>query len=412
MKVRMADLWRPVKGVTIKETKEGLFLFSFGHPLDMEAVLNGGPWTFDNNMLLMDRIQIGMQIENIPLFHADFWVQIHNLPAGFMQEKVGIKLGNYIGTFLEYDKNNNMSFWRQYMRVRVKVDVRQPLKKGQRVRDKEGDWCMVNFKYEKLGVFCFVCGIMGHVENKCEVRFAMENDDGRREWSGDLRADQRRGGGRQTSRWLKEDREGGGGLTGDECRRRERSTVEIPNTGPTEANMHSTVHASPRHQHAAVIVFNEPSIPLPHCHMDTLTNHVETDKNNYAAHNHLGIINRQPDRQELLRIETSNKQPSIDILIPSKPVTELLPLYWQSSPNQSQSHLLPIPNNIINSSLLPSNSPIFTTHTKITAPIKQKTRKNLISARTQPSKKPTHSDPNSNHLYPSPNPINPSNSLI
>jgi hypothetical protein len=176
--------------------------------------------------------------------------------------------------------------------------------------------------------------------------------------------------------------------------------------------MHSTVHASPRHQHAAVIVFNEPSIPLPHCHMDTLTNHVETDKNNYAAYNHLGIINRQPDRQELLRIETSNKQPSIDILIPSKPVTELLPLYWQSSPNQSQSHLLPIPNNIINSSLLPSNSPIFTTHTKITAPIKQKTRKNLISARTQPSKKPTHSDPNSNHLYPSPNPINPSNSLI
>jgi hypothetical protein len=101
-----------VKGVTIKEAKAGLFLFSFAHPLDMEAVLQGGPWTFDNNMLLLDRVQLGMQIESIPLFHAAFWVQIHNLPAGLMKETVGVKLGNYIGMFMEYDKNNNTSFWR------------------------------------------------------------------------------------------------------------------------------------------------------------------------------------------------------------------------------------------------------------------------------------------------------------
>ncbi|MCI57676.1 DUF4283 domain protein, partial [Trifolium medium] len=77
-------------------------------------------------MLIVEKVQIGMQIEHIPLNHADFWVQIHNLPMGLMKEKVGKKLANYIGSFLEYDKNNNSSFWMQYMRVRVKVDVRQP----------------------------------------------------------------------------------------------------------------------------------------------------------------------------------------------------------------------------------------------------------------------------------------------
>ncbi|MCI23553.1 hypothetical protein A2U01_0044734 [Trifolium medium] len=60
MKIRMADLWRPVKGVTIKEAKSGVFLFHFAHPIDMEAVLYGGPWTFDNNMLILERVQIGM----------------------------------------------------------------------------------------------------------------------------------------------------------------------------------------------------------------------------------------------------------------------------------------------------------------------------------------------------------------
>ncbi|GAU34899.1 hypothetical protein TSUD_144300 [Trifolium subterraneum] len=87
MKVRMAELWNPVKGVTIKEAMPGTFLFHFSHPLDMEAVLKGGPWTFDNNMLILEQIQLGMQIEHIPLFHVLLWVQVHNLPMGLMKEK-------------------------------------------------------------------------------------------------------------------------------------------------------------------------------------------------------------------------------------------------------------------------------------------------------------------------------------
>jgi hypothetical protein len=206
----MADLWKPVKGVTIKETKAGQFLFHFAHPLDMEAVLNGGPWSFDNNMLILEQVQLGMQIEQIPLHHINMWVQVHNLPTRLMKEKFGIPLANYIGSFVEYDKNNNSSFWRQYMRLRVRIDVRLPLKKDTKVKDKEGKWCSVKFKYEKLGIFCFVCGIMGHAENKCEVRFSMEQDDGVREWSAEIRAENRRQGGKFTSRWLRED---GGGQT-------------------------------------------------------------------------------------------------------------------------------------------------------------------------------------------------------
>jgi hypothetical protein len=107
---------------------------------------------------------------------------------------------------MEYDKNNKTSFWREFMRIRVKVDVRLPLKKDAKVKDRAGRWCTVNFKYEKLGVFCFVCGIMGHTENKCAVRFSMEEDSGIREWSSEIRADARRQGGRLTSRWLREER--------------------------------------------------------------------------------------------------------------------------------------------------------------------------------------------------------------
>jgi 14-3-3 protein epsilon len=244
MKIRMADLWRPVKGVTIKEAKPGIFLFHFAHPLDMEGVLNGGPWTFDNNMLIMERVQLGMQIEQMSLNHVDFWVQIHELPTGLMKEKVGRTLSNYIGSYLEYDKNNNSSFWRQYMRVRVKMDVRQPLKKDVRVKNMAREWCTVKFKYEKLGVFCFVCGVMGHAENKCAVRFSMENDDGVRGWSNEIRAETRRIGGRLTSQWLRE--EGGSREEVDGGGRVSQSVdpQAIPSVNPTHHNQPTTINTT------------------------------------------------------------------------------------------------------------------------------------------------------------------------
>ncbi|GAU39458.1 hypothetical protein TSUD_158890 [Trifolium subterraneum] len=204
--------------VTIKQVKSGTFLFHSNHPLNMDAVLNGGPWTFDNNLLLLERVQVGMQIENISLY-------------------AGTTLGNYIGKFVEYDKNNNSSFWRQYMRIRVRIDVRQPLKKDTKVKDKNGKWCVVNFKYEKLGTFCFVCGIMGHAENKCEVSFSMEQDYGKKEWSADIRADLRRQGGRLVSRWLKEERGGGEEAAVGHTTVQPNSPSENSSMGPTCADV-------------------------------------------------------------------------------------------------------------------------------------------------------------------------------
>lgn len=107
-------------------------------------------------------MQLGLQIENIPLNHVEFWVQIHGLLTGMMIEKVGRTMATFIGSFVEYDKNNNTSFWREYMRLRVRIDVSQPLKKLTRVKNKGGDWSMVKFKYERLNVFYFVCGRLGH----------------------------------------------------------------------------------------------------------------------------------------------------------------------------------------------------------------------------------------------------------
>lgn len=53
------------------------------------------------------------------------------------------------------------------MRIKVWVDTRQPLKTHKKVVLKSGGSSVVKFKYERLGVFCFICGCIGHSERSC-----------------------------------------------------------------------------------------------------------------------------------------------------------------------------------------------------------------------------------------------------
>lgn len=67
MKSKMADIWKPTMGINIKELEMGIFLFQFFHKEDKMWVMNGGPWTFDNSMLLLEQIPAGEDPIKVPL---------------------------------------------------------------------------------------------------------------------------------------------------------------------------------------------------------------------------------------------------------------------------------------------------------------------------------------------------------
>ncbi|KAK6144583.1 hypothetical protein DH2020_021403 [Rehmannia glutinosa] len=162
MKNTLASLWRPVKGVLIKELGPNMLLFQFFHELDIHRDESNGPWTFDNQLLLKKRLEEGEQPSKVTIFHIAMWVQVFDLPIGFMSEKVCIDIGNYIDSFLETDPKNFEGGWKNYMRVRVSLDIHIPIKRRMKIRKSGGDWAWINFKCERLPTFCFICGRFGH----------------------------------------------------------------------------------------------------------------------------------------------------------------------------------------------------------------------------------------------------------
>lgn len=134
----MAGFWHPACGVSIKEADTGVFLFQFFHHMDIQRVLKQGPWHFDNHLLVLGLLQEGQSPIDVPLYIVPFWVQVHNIPVGFMTEAVGKSIANFIGEFLEYDAKNNSHFLRLFMRIRVLVDVRKPLRRSKKIKKAGG----------------------------------------------------------------------------------------------------------------------------------------------------------------------------------------------------------------------------------------------------------------------------------
>lgn len=131
----------------------------------------GGLWSFDNALLVLNAIKPGEDPAKVVLVEVEFWIQVYNLPIGYMTKTVGKHLGNFFGTFIEYDANNNSSIWREFMHLKIKVDVRKPLKRKKKICKKDKTEVIVQCKYEKLGDFCFICGLLSHTERFCKKKF-------------------------------------------------------------------------------------------------------------------------------------------------------------------------------------------------------------------------------------------------
>ncbi|XP_060959188.1 uncharacterized protein LOC133030459 [Cannabis sativa] len=171
MQHKVDSLWQPNQGLYVKELDPNHFLFQFYHEIDITRVIDGSPWTFDRVPFIFERVKPGENPRQISLTRLDVWIQCHEMKTGFMSESTLRHMTNYIGTFVKSYPNNFTGVWRDYLRVRTTINVEKPLKKKMTLERKNGQTCTVQFKYEDLPTFCFICGVLGHSERFCERLF-------------------------------------------------------------------------------------------------------------------------------------------------------------------------------------------------------------------------------------------------
>ena len=93
----MKRAWGLENKIQAVEVGANLFQFKFQTEFDLERVLRGGPWTFDNQILLLVRWKARMTTHNVRFHSAPCWVQIWGGPFDMVSPKVAEEIGSQLG---------------------------------------------------------------------------------------------------------------------------------------------------------------------------------------------------------------------------------------------------------------------------------------------------------------------------
>lgn len=155
----------------IVEVGSNLFQFKFKSGFELDRVLKGGPWTFDNQALMLCRWQLGMTAANVKFDSIALWIQIWDAPFDMISPIVVAEIGNRLGEVVEVVKRRT-----QDTEFLYEGEGRAPNVKANKTRafigGSKGLHTWVSFKYERLPMFCHFCGVLGHDLKHCVKHFA------------------------------------------------------------------------------------------------------------------------------------------------------------------------------------------------------------------------------------------------
>jgi hypothetical protein len=180
----MCVAWSPAREVKFQHLEGNLFTIQCFCLGDWLKVEKGGPWLFRQNAVCIEKYDGLTDPESIDLNSFAAWIQIHKLLVGYRNEVLIKNLTEKkVGKVISVETNVNGAG--NFVRVRVKLDVRKPLARFVSIsREAKREFYQV--KFEKIPKFCGACGFLGHSHLECG---SGEHDEDKLKWGDFLKAD-------------------------------------------------------------------------------------------------------------------------------------------------------------------------------------------------------------------------------
>ena len=160
------------------EVGTNLFLLKFQTKFEMDRVLKGGQWSFDNQVLLLTRWKAGMMADNVRFDSVALWVQIWGTLFDLVSPKIAEIVGSRLGSVVEVEKKQKFEGQSYFMRVKVAILIAKPIWRRAFLAGSDDKSHWVTFKYERLPLFCHFYGLLDHDLKHCAPYFATAKNDG------------------------------------------------------------------------------------------------------------------------------------------------------------------------------------------------------------------------------------------
>lgn len=155
-------------------SSQGLYFFRFKSVGAMEEVIEGGPWLFQGQPIVLQKWEPGMLMMRKQHKAVPVWIRLRNLPLEYWTEEGLSVVASGIGKPLYQDAITKQCSRVDYARVCVLEDFDANLPKHLVLllpsEQGRGGTCKVLVEYEWLPAKCTTCSSLGHKDDHCPSR--------------------------------------------------------------------------------------------------------------------------------------------------------------------------------------------------------------------------------------------------
>ncbi|KAL3516820.1 hypothetical protein ACH5RR_023722 [Cinchona calisaya] len=182
-----AQKWGYSKKFKIVELGPNFFHLFPSTREEMNRILGGRLWLFDNQMFILKQWKEGIEDDKAAVQFASIWVQVWNLPIHWFSKEVGRKIGQVFHNVIDVKIPETGSKEGRHIKLLVEMDVNQPIVRGTTIKwNGKAKWLLL--KYEKCLDFCYNCGLIGHVERNCYRQMNSSQENKELQYGGWLKA--------------------------------------------------------------------------------------------------------------------------------------------------------------------------------------------------------------------------------
>ncbi|KAL0295534.1 UNVERIFIED_CONTAM: hypothetical protein Scaly_3100900 [Sesamum calycinum] len=156
---------------TVTATSNGFYFFQFKTEIAMEEVIEGGPWLFQGQPIVLQRWEPGMVLRKHKHTQVPVWIRIRHLPVEFWTNEGLSTVASGIGRPLYQDTITRACTRLDFARVCVMLDISSTLPKHLIIMMPKEDGtevpCKVEVEYEWVPPKCKNCMSLGHATTAC-----------------------------------------------------------------------------------------------------------------------------------------------------------------------------------------------------------------------------------------------------
>ncbi|KAL2224849.1 UNVERIFIED_CONTAM: hypothetical protein Sindi_2938700 [Sesamum indicum] len=146
------SVWPALREVTA--TTNGFFFFRFKSVIDMEEVIEGGPWLFQGQPIVLQKWEPGMAMRKLKHTQVPLWIKVRHFPMEFWTTKKLSTVASGVGKRLYPDAITRACTRLDFAGVCVMIDVTQTLRKHIIIMTPDEDGgetpCKVDVEYAPL----------------------------------------------------------------------------------------------------------------------------------------------------------------------------------------------------------------------------------------------------------------------